>query len=239
MSATITEAEEIANTLESQKAGERIAWLYETYGDRVVASSSFGLQAAVMLHLISTHAPKIPVIFVDTGYLFPESYRYINELSEMLDVDLRCYIPRYTAAHQEALWGELWAGDKEEQQKYATINKVEPMNRALQEIGADIWLSGLRRSQSSTRADRALAEQQSATLKVYPILDWADAQVSSYFYDNRLPKHPLEREGYLTMGDWHSTRKPMAGEDAESTRFGGQKYECGLHEQSGENDFQI
>jgi phosphoadenosine phosphosulfate reductase len=239
MSATITEAEEIAKTLESQKAGERIAWLYETYGDRVVASSSFGLQAAVMLHLISTHAPKIPVIFVDTGYLFPESYRYINELSEMLDVDLRCYIPRYTAAHQEALWGELWAGDKEEQQKYATINKVEPMNRALQEIGADIWLSGLRRSQSSTRANRALAEQQSATLKVYPILDWADAQVSSYFYDNRLPKHPLEREGYLTMGDWHSTRKPMAGEDAESTRFGGQKYECGLHEQSGENDFQI
>lgn len=239
MSATITEAEEIANTLESQKAGERIAWLYETYGDRVVASSSFGLQAAVMLHLISTHAPKIPVIFVDTGYLFPESYRYINELSEMLDVDLRCYIPRYTAAHQEALWGELWAGDKEEQQKYATINKVEPMNRALQEIGADIWLSGLRRSQSSTRANRALAEQQGATLKVYPILDWADAQVSSYFYDNRLPKHPLEREGYLTMGDWHSTRKPMAGEDAESTRFGGQKYECGLHEQSGENDFQI
>ena len=239
MSATITEAEEIANTLESQNAGERISWLYETYGDRVVASSSFGLQAAVMLHLISTHAPKIPVIFVDTGYLFPESYRYINELSEMLDVDLRCYIPRYTAAHQEALWGELWAGDKEEQQKYATVNKVEPMNRALQEIGADIWLSGLRRSQSSTRANRALAEQQGATLKVYPILDWADAQVSSYFYDNRLPKHPLEREGYLTMGDWHSTRKPMAGEDAESTRFGGQKYECGLHEQSGENDFQI
>ena len=239
MSATITEAEEIANTLESQKAGERIAWLYETYGDRVVASSSFGLQAAVMLHLISTHAPKIPVIFVDTGYLFPESYRYINELSEMLDVDLRCYIPRYTVAHQEALWGELWAGDKEEQQKYATINKVEPMNRALQEIGADIWLSGLRRSHSSTRANRALAEQQSATLKVYPILDWADAQVSSYFYDNKLPNHPLEREGYLTMGDWHSTRKPVAGEDAESTRFGGQKYECGLHEESGENDFQI
>ncbi|MDA7880741.1 phosphoadenylyl-sulfate reductase [Akkermansiaceae bacterium] len=239
MSAIITEAEEIANTLESQKAGERIAWLYETYGDRVVASSSFGLQAAVMLHLISTHAPKIPVIFVDTGYLFPESYRYIDELTEKLNVDLRRYVPRYTAAHQEALWGKLWAGDKEEQQKYSTINKVEPMNRALQEIGADIWLSGLRRSQSSTRANRALAEQQSATLKVYPILDWADAQIASYFYDNDLPHHPLEREGYVTMGDWHSTRKPVAGEDAELTRFGGEKYECGLHEHSGENDFQI
>lgn len=239
MSAIITEAEEIAKTLESQKAGERIAWLYEAYGDRVVASTSFGLQAAVMLNLIAEHAPKIPVIFVDTGYLFPESYQYIEELTKKLDVDIRHYVPRYTAAHQEALWGKLWAGDKKDQQKYATVNKVEPMNRALQEIGADIWLSGLRRSQSSTRANRALAEQQSSTLKVYPILDWADAQVASYFYENKLPHHPLEREGYVTMGDWHSTRRPLSGEDAESTRFGGEKYECGLHEQSGENDFQI
>ena len=239
MTTIITEAEEIAKTLESQKAGERISWLYETYGDRVVASTSFGLQAAVMLNLISTHAPKIPVIFVDTGYLFPESYHYIEELTAKLNVDIRRYVPQYTAAHQQALWGELWAGDKEEQQKYAVINKVEPMNRALKEIGADIWLSGLRRSQSTTRANREFAEQQSETLKVYPILDWADAQVASYFYENDLPRHPLEREGYVTMGDWHSTRKPIAGEGAESTRFGGEKYECGLHEQSGENDFQI
>jgi phosphoadenosine phosphosulfate reductase len=236
MSTLLSESTEIAEVLESQKAGERIAWLYETFGDRVVASSSFGLQAAVMLQLIAEYAPKIPVVFVDTGYLFPETYRYIEELKVKLDVDLRHYVPKMTAAHQDTIYGKLWESHPKE---YAKLNKVEPMNRALKEVGGDIWLSGLRRSQSSSRADRALAEQQGSTLKVNPILDWADAQVSSYFYEKDLPRHPLEEQGYVTMGDWHSTRKPRQGESAEETRFDGEKYECGLHEDSGQNDFQI
>ncbi|MDB4142469.1 phosphoadenylyl-sulfate reductase [Akkermansiaceae bacterium] len=239
MATIISEAEEISATLEGQKAGERIAWLYETFGNRVVASSSFGLQAAVMLNLIAKNAPKIPVIFVDTGYLFPETYAYIEDLKSQLDVDIRHYVSKQTAAHQEAIYGKLWEQGAEGNQKYATLNKIEPMNRAIQEIGGDIWLSGLRRSQSSTRANRQLAEQQSSTLKVYPILDWADAQVASYFYENKLPKHPLEKKGYVTMGDWHSTSLPKQGEDAEATRYNGEKYECGLHEASGSTDFQI
>ena len=239
MSTIISEAKEVASTLEGLKAGERISWLYETFGDRVIASSSFGLQSAVMLHLIAQNAPKIPVIFVDTGYLFPETYQYIEKLSGQLHVDLRRYVPKATAAHQEAIYGKLWEQGAEENRRYATFNKVEPMNRAIQEIGGDIWLSGLRKSQSSTRANRTFAEQQRSTLKVYPILDWADAQVASYFHEKKLPPHPLESKGYLTMGDWHSTRLPMEGEDAESTRYNGEKYECGLHEASSENDFQI
>jgi len=226
MSTLISEASEIAEVLESQKTGERIAWLYETFGD----------QAAVMLQLISKHAPKIPIVFVDTGYLFPETYRYIEELKERFEVDLRHYVPKMTAAHQDTIYGKLWESDPK---KYAKINKVEPMSRALQEVGGDIWLSGLRRSQSSTRADRTMAEQQGKTIKVYPILDWANAEVASCFCENDLPRHPLEKEGYVTMGDWHSTRKPEEGENAEETRFNGEKYECGLHEESGQNDFQI
>jgi len=236
MATLVTDAEAVAKKLEGLRAGERIAWLYETYGDRVVASSSFGLQAAVMLHLIAHHAPKIPVIFVDTGHLFPETYRYIAQLSSQLEVDLRSYVPQVTTAHQESVHPKLWEDDPRE---YAKINKVEPMNRALKELGGDIWLSGLRRSQSSTRAGRNFAEQQGKTMKVYPILDWADAQIASCFHSNDLPRHPLEKEGYLTMGDWHSTRKPGEDEDAEVTRFNGKKYECGLHEESGHLDFQI
>ena len=113
------------------------------------------------------------------------------------------------------------------------------MNRALTDLGADIWISGLRKSQSSTRADRAFAEQQKKTVKVYPILDWADVQVAAYFYDHDLPRHPLEEQGYKTMGDWHSTRPVLEGESAENSRFDGEKYECGLHLESGANDFQI
>lgn len=235
----LTDAQITATELEAKNAGERIAWLYENYGDRVVASTSFGLQAAVMLHLISENAPKIPVVFVDTGYLFPETYKYIEELREKLNVDLRFYQPKLTAAYQEAVYGKLWEQGEEGMQKYALLNKVEPMSRALEEIGGDIWLSGVRRSQSKTRADRSFAEQQKATTKVYPILDWADAQVASYFYENNLPKHPLEEEGYVTMGDWHSTVPLTEGMTAEETRYGGQKYECGLHLESSTNDFQI
>jgi len=197
----VTELESITQSLEAKNAGERIAYLYDTFGDRVVASTSFGLQAAVMLHLIAKHAPKIPVVFVDTGYLFAETYQYIESLKKQLDVDLRTYHPAISAA----------------------------------EIGGDIWLSGLRRSQSSSRADREFAESQAKQTKVYPILDWADAQVSSYFSKNKLPKHPLESKGYVTMGDWHSTIPLEEGMTAEETRFNGQKYECGLHV----NNFQI
>jgi phosphoadenosine phosphosulfate reductase len=232
---TLIEAESIANSLESKKAGERIKHLHETYGDRVVASTSFGLQAAIMLHLISENAPQIPVIFVDTGYLFPETYNYIEQLKSELDVDLRIYQPKLTAAYQEALYGKLWEQGEEGNKKYSHINKIEPMNRAIKEIGGDIWLSGLRRAQSSTRAERALAEDQGCTIKVYPILDWADAQVASYFFKNTLPKHPLEAKGFVTMGDTHSTIPLQDGMTVEQTRFNGNQYECGLHV----NDYQI
>lgn len=236
---TATDVELVNSAFAGMKAGERVNWLHQQFGSRLVLSSSFGLQAAVMLHLVSQYAPKIPVVWLDTGYLFPETYQYAEQLIEQLGLDVQIYQPKLSAARQEALYGQLWKQGEEGNSKYGLINKVEPMNRALLDLGADIWISGLRRSHSSTRAERAFAEQQKKTLKVYPILDWADAQVSAYFYDNNLPKHPLESQGYQTMGDWHSTSPVLDGESAESSRFGGEKYECGLHLDSSASDFQI
>lgn len=220
------------------RAGERIRLLYEKLGDHLVATTSFGLQSAVMLHLIHENAPKIPVVFIDTGFLFPETYQYAEELGKRLELDLRIYQPTVSAARMQALWGNLWEGDKEAQDRYAMLTKIEPMNRALRDLGADVWLSGLRRSQSKTRVDRPFVEQQKKTLKAYPILDWADAQVDLYLHQNQLPRHPLADQGYQTMGDWHSTR-PVLNGDAEASRFNGEKYECGLHLDSGASDFQI
>ena len=231
--------EELSAHLEPLKAHERILQLKEIYGSRLVASSSFGLQASAMLHLIRKHAPDIPIIFVDTGYCFPETYQFSQSFIEDWELDIRVFNPAISAARQEALYGKLWEQSAEGNKKYALLNKVEPMNRALSEIGGDVWVSGLRRSQSSTRIDRAFAEKQKATMKVYPILDWADAQLEAYYHEHDLPRHPLEKEGFLTMGDWHSTRKPNVGETAEDTRFGGTKYECGLHQDSGQIDYQI
>jgi len=231
--------DEINAVLAEKNAAQRVGWLYEQFGTRLVLSSSFGLQAAVMLHLVSQNAPQVPVIWLDTGYLFPETYRYAEALIETLGVNVKVYQPKLTAARQEALYGNLWEQGEEGNARYGLINKVEPMNRALQELGTDVWLSGLRRAQSSTRVNRQFAEQQKRTLKVYPILDWSDEEVVRYYAEHELPKHPLEAQGYQTMGDWHSTSPVAEGESAESSRFGGNKYECGLHLDSGASDFQI
>lgn len=229
---------ELSAALAPLRAGDRLRLLYEQLGDRLVATTSFGLQAAVMLHLIHKHAPKIPVVFIDTGFLFPETYRYAAELAATFDLDLRIYQPAVSAARLQALYGNLWEQGKDGADKYGLMTKVEPMNRALRETGADVWLSGLRRSQSSTRVDRPFVEQQKKTVKAYPILDWADAQVDLYFHQNNLPRHPLAEKGYVTMGDWHST-KPVEDGDVAGTRFNGEKFECGLHLDSGSADFQI
>ena len=230
--------EGLSAALAPLRAGERLRALYEQLGDRLVVTTSFGIQAAVMLHLIHEHAPKIPVIFIDTGFLFPETYQYAEELTARFNLDLRIYQPTISAARLQAIYGNLWENGKEGADRYGLITKVEPMNRALRETGADVWLSGLRRSQSNTRVDRPFVEQQKKTIKAYPILDWADAQVDLYFHQNGLPRHPLSEKGFVTMGDWHSTR-PSENGSAEATRFDGEKFECGLHLDSGTPDFQI
>ena len=227
--------QELSNELKGLRAGERLERLYARMGGRLVATTSFGLQAGVMLKLLHDYAPKVPVISIDTGFLFPETYRYAEELMAMFPLEYRIYHPTVSAGRMQALWGNLWEDGAE---RYGMLTKIEPMNRALRESGADVWISGLRRAQSDTRQERPLVEQQKKTLKAYPILDWADAQVDLFFHQNSIPRHPLEEQGYVTMGDWHSTR-PSTDGTADGTRFNGEKYECGLHMDSTTADFQI
>jgi len=219
-------------------AGERIRLLADHFPGKIVASTSYGLQAAVMLKLLKEFAPEIPIVFIDTGYLFPETYQYAVQLEGLLDFKAQIYRPGWSPAWQEAVYGKLWEQGEEGNEKYALLNKVEPMNRALKETGAKVWLSGLRHCQSKTRKGRCFAEQQAQTLKAYPILDWKDQVVEEFLAKENLPKHPLASE-YVTMGDWHSTKKRSEAESNEETRFGGEKYECGLHQKSGYQDFQI
>ncbi len=225
--------------LENASAVERVRWAYDQYGDKLVLSTSFGIQSAVMLHLVTAQIPNIPVIFIDTGYLFPETYRFAEALTKRLALNLKTYFPRQSAAHQEAMHGKLWEQGVEGLGQYNRINKVEPMNRAVQELGATAWLSGLRRHQSSSREKRTVAEQQNKTMKVYPIVDWNERDIYTYLTENNLPYHPLWDEGYVSMGDWHSTSKLGEGMSAEDTRFGGLKRECGLHESNAGSDYQI
>ena len=225
--------------LEAASAVERVRWAYKKHGQKLVLSTSFGVQSAVMLHLVTGQIPKIPVIFVDTGYLFPETYRFAKSLTERLDLNLKTYVPMETAAQQEAVHGKLWEQGLEGLKHYNRVNKIDPMNRAVTELGATAWVSGLRRQQSTSREDRPVAQQQNKILKVYPIIDWNDRDIYTYLTENNLPYHPLWDMGYVSVGDWHSTTKLGAGMTAEDTRFGGLKRECGLHEVSGGSNYQI
>ena len=120
----------------SQSAGERISELSRRYPGQVVASTSFGLQAAVMLKLLRDHAPEVPVVFIDTGYHFDETYEYAVDLTERLGLDVsKSIAPQWSPAWQEAIHGKLWEQGEQGMEKYSLLNKVEPMNRAIEETG--------------------------------------------------------------------------------------------------------
>jgi len=225
--------------LEKATAEDRVRWAVNAYGRGLVMTTSFGIQSAVMLHLVTRIVPDIPVIFIDTGYLFPETYRFGRDLTERLKLNLKKFVPTMTAAEQEALYGKLWQEGVDGLKRYNFLNKVEPMERAVRELGATAWLAGLRRSQAKTREHVQVVQVQNKIAKIHPIIDWDNRTVHRYLTEHDLPYHPLWEQGYVSVGDWHSTSKLSAGMTEEETRFHGLKRECGLHENTGREDYQI
>lgn len=215
--------------LERMSAEERVAWALEHLPGDHALSSSFGAQAAVSLHLVTRAAPSIPVVLIDTGYLFPETYRFIDELAVRLGLNLKVYQPSMSPAWLEARHGRLWEQGVEGIERYNDLRKGEPMQRALEELGVGSWFAGLRRQQSRSRSTIRPLEYRRGRWKVHPIFDWTDRQVFQYLGRHDLPYHPLWHQGYVSIGDWHTTRSLAEAGDAEATRFFGLKRECGLH----------
>ncbi|AZK64011.1 phosphoadenylyl-sulfate reductase [Pectobacterium versatile] len=220
----------VNSQLESLSAQERVSWALENLPGDYVLSSSFGIQAAVSLHLVTQQRPDIPVILTDTGYLFPETYQFIDALTEQLTLNLQVYRATESPAWQEARYGKLWEQGVEGIECYNLLNKVEPMNRALSELKAKTWFAGLRREQSGSRGELPVLAIQRGVFKFLPIIDWDNRTVYQYLKENGLSYHPLWEQGYLSVGDTHTTRKWEPGMAEEETRFFGLKRECGLHE---------
>ncbi len=216
--------------LEAASAEERIEWAVREFGGSLVLSTSFGAQAAVMLSLATRAAPDIPVVFIDTGYLFPETYRFADELTARLKLNLKVYRPALSPVWLEARHGRLWEQGVDGLESYNRIVKVEPMQRALRELGARAWMAGLRRSQSSTREELPVAALQDGRAKILPIADWGDREVHRHLQKHGLPYHPLWEQGYVSIGDVHTSRPLTAELTPEQTRFFGLKRECGIHE---------
>ena len=215
--------------LEHQPAEIRVEWALENLPRDHVVSSSFGIQSAVMLHMMTEKMPDIPVLLFDTGYLFPETYRFVDELTERLNLKLKVFRSEISTAWQEARFGKLWDQGEDGLKKYNSMNKVEPMQRAMTSVGAGTWYSGLRRVQADSRAARKILEFQHGRVKFHPIVDWTNRDIHMYLKEHDLPYHPLWEQGYVSVGDTHTTSKLEAGMREQDTRFFGQSRECGLH----------
>ncbi|WP_241086276.1 phosphoadenylyl-sulfate reductase [Candidatus Vondammii sp. HM_W22] len=216
--------------MEKETAEERVQWALQHLPGSHLLSSSFGIQGAVMLHLVTQAAPEIPVMLIDTGYLFSETYQFIDELTDRLQLNLMVYRAQRSASWQEALLGKLWEQGREGIERYNQINKVEPMQRALRDLEVGTWFAGLRREQSESRAGLPVLRLHDGRFKLHPIIDWSKRDVHHYLSHHSLPYHPLWEQGYVSVGDRHTSCPLTPGMLEEETRFFGLKRECGLHE---------
>eukprot|EP00924_Labyrinthula_sp_SR-Ha-C_P007389 snap_masked-scaffold_24-processed-gene-1.19-mRNA-1 protein AED:0.04 eAED:0.06 QI:0/-1/0/1/-1/1/1/0/423 len=228
--------EKMNSTLERKNLTDPLdvlRWTMRQFDGKVAMSTSFGVQASVLLHLATQVKPEIPVVWVDTGYLPKETYQYAEELRETLNLNLIVKTnEEWSPARMEAIYGKLWEkDDAKSHQIYGKMRKVDPLQKGLDSIEESplALLSGLRAAQTKARAGMQTVGFQNGRFKVLPMLKMTDDDVEKYIDMNDLPRHPLQSKGYVTVGDWHSSRPVEEGEDARNTRFGGKFQECGLH----------
>lgn len=195
---------------------------------QVALVSSFGAESVVLLHMVAMVDRATPVLFVETGMLFPETLSYQREVAEHLELnDLRIIraAPVRLAAHDPE--GQLHRSDPD---ACCALRKTEPLERAL--AGFDAWITGRKRFQSGTRADLSFFEEEDETgrIKVNPLAHWAPQDVADYMVNNRLPRHPLVARGYPSIGCAPCTTPVAEGEDPRAGRWRGtDKDECGIH----------
>jgi phosphoadenosine phosphosulfate reductase len=218
--------------LQDLSAQERLAWGLETFGNGFALTSSFGIQSAVLLHMLSelSGAATVPVLWVDTGYLPPETYRYAADLQERLGFDLRVVQASLSPARMEAIHGRLWeTGTLTDLELYNRLRKVEPLERGFRDLGVRCWASGVRGGQTDHRSTMAVFDAVRGRWALRPLLAWSRRDVYYYMERHGLPQHPLFEQGYSTVGDWHSSGPDTASAAGRATRFGGLKQECGIH----------
>ena len=193
---------------------------------RIASVSSYGAESAVLLHMVASIDKDVPVIFTNTQKMFGETLAYRDELSERLGLtDLRVFRPDPRMLGLKDATGMRWSYDPD---GCCEIRKVEPLRRALAPF--DAWISGRKGFQAGTRTALPRFEEDEGRLKLNPLADWSKSQLDSYFEEHDLPRHPLEAQGYLSIGCAPCTSKVKPGEDPRAGRWRGwDKVECGIH----------
>ncbi len=214
-------------TLASEQALEAV--LAANTSTRVCITSSFQAEDMIMTQLLKNRMPDVPVLFLDTGYHFPQTYEYRDRMTREWSLNLVNVLPEQTVAEQESAFGILY---QSEPTRCCQLRKVEPLMRALEPF--DVWFTGLRREQSSTRRNLKQLELHRLPTgrnlwKVSLLADWNWEKVWQYATANAIPHLPQYDEGYLSIGCQPCTAVPSDPNNARSGRWGGTKLECGIH----------
>jgi phosphoadenosine phosphosulfate reductase len=220
-------AERAAAEYADAGAGAVLAWAARTFGPRRIAVAS-SMADTALPHLVAAHIPGVDVVFLDTGYHFPQTLATRDELARRVDVTIRTVRPDLSVAEQDAAHGpDLFARDPA---ACCALRKVGPLTRALRDY--DAWVTGVRRVEAPTRARTPVVEWDDGfgLVKVNPIAGWSDEDVALYLARHDVPVHPLLGAGYPSIGCAPCTRPVAAGEDLRSGRWSGfERTECGLH----------
>ena len=192
-------------------------------------TSSFQAECVALVHMVAARRPEIPVLFLDTGYHFAETYAYRDRIAAQLGLNVVNLLPRLSVPEQEGQFGILY---QTAPGRCCEMRKVEPLFGGLEAY--DIWFTGLRRDQSPTRANLKVSDDfrlpsGKALLKVSPLADWTAADVWAYLKRHGIPVLPLYGRGYTSIGCEPCTSLPFDPDNPRSGRWGGQKLECGIH----------
>ncbi len=193
---------------------------------RIAIVSSFGAEAAVLLHLVAQVDKSTPILFLDTGKHFLETLTYRDILIDRFGfTDARSLEPSAADLAREDPAGDLWSKQPD---RCCHLRKVIPLDNALRDF--DAWITGRKRYQTSQRAALPVAEVSDGRIKINPLANWTEAEINQAFKDFRLPRHPLFDDGFASIGCAPCTRRILEGEDSRAGRWSGsEKTECGIH----------
>ncbi len=222
--------EKIVEAQESLSVEALVQQIADARGElHVGITSSFQAEDMVVLHLLRQHLPDVPVIFLETGYHFPETYAYRDRMAREWGLNLVNALPEKTVQQQEAERGLLYLVNPTE---CCNLRKVAPLTRALESL--DLWFTGLRREQSPTRRNLRKIELHrlpsgKELQKISVLADWTWDQVWSYTQQHRIPYLPLYDQGYRSIGCQPCTTLSDDPTNPRAGRWGGKKLECGIH----------
>lgn len=201
-------------------------------GEGSCVTCSFQTEDIALVHMIIREEPRIPILFLDTGYHFPETLAYRDVMANRFGLNLISLVPKMTVPEQESKFGILYESSPD---RCCGFRKVEPLFAALDSYR--VWFTGLRREQSPTRAglqevDDFRLPSGNVLTKVNPLASWTNREVWAYLKENQIPVLLLYEQGYTSIGCWPCTQPPTDPDNPRSGRWGGRKLECGIHIQT-------